>query len=98
MGEVDAAHVDVGELLRAAHQYDAAAGIVDAATRARFRFDGATAGRAHTSSGDALRTALDERAASLRQWARAVGEVAAILRSATDRYVAADADAAVRVR
>ncbi|WP_018601754.1 type VII secretion target [Mycobacterium sp. 155] len=97
MGEVDAAHVDVGGLLRAARQYDVAAGIITAGVRTRFRFDGAIAGRAHTFSGDALRTALDERAASLRQWARAAGEVAAILRSTTDRYVAADADAAARV-
>jgi excreted virulence factor EspC (type VII ESX diderm) len=97
MGEVDAAHVDVGELLQAARQYDAAAEIIEACVRVRLRFGGATAGRAHTTSGDALRTALDECTGPLRQWARAAGEVAAVLRNTTDRYVAADAGAAARV-
>ncbi|ART71840.1 hypothetical protein BTO20_27805 [Mycobacterium dioxanotrophicus] len=97
MGEVDAAHVDVGALLDAARQYDAAAEIIESCVGIRLRFDGATAGRDHTASGEALRTALDERTAPLRQWARAAGEVAAVLRSTTDRYVAADAGAAARV-
>ncbi|WP_458319595.1 type VII secretion target [Mycolicibacterium brisbanense] len=97
MGEVDAAHVDVGALLDVARQYDAAAEIVESCVGVRLRFDGATAGREHTASGETLRTALDERIAPLSQWARAVGEVAAVLRSTTDRYVAADAGAATRV-
>ncbi|OBC06964.1 hypothetical protein A5784_09405 [Mycobacterium sp. 852013-50091_SCH5140682] len=97
MGEVDAAHVDVGALLDVARQYDIAADLVESCVGMPLRFDGATAGREHTASGEALRTALDERIAPLRQWARAAGEVAAVLRSTTDRYVAADAGAAARV-
>ncbi|MEE6165113.1 MULTISPECIES: type VII secretion target [unclassified Mycolicibacterium] len=97
MGEVDAAHVDVGALLDVARQHDVAADLVESCVGMALRFDGATAGREHTASGEALRTALDERIAPLRQWARAAGEVAALLRSTTDRYVAADAGAAARV-
>lgn len=97
MGEVTTARVDAAALQQAARQYDAVAEIVDSGIRMRLRFDGATAGRAHTASGESVRAALDECIAPLRQWARAAGEVAAVLRSTTDRYIAADADAAARV-
>lgn len=80
-----------------ARQYGAAAEIIESAAQVWLRFDGATAGREHTASGDSLRTALDERIASLRQWARAAGEVAAVLSGTTDRYLVADAGAAARV-
>ncbi|CRZ15995.1 type VII secretion target [Mycolicibacterium neworleansense] len=97
MGDVTAARVDTDALLEVARQYGAAAEIIESGVRVRLRFDGATAGRVHAVSGDSLRTALDERIASLHQWARAAGEVAAVLRSTTDRYVVADAGAAARV-
>lgn len=97
MGEVTAAHVDAEALLQAARQYDAVSEIIDSGMRVRLRFDGATAGRAHTAAGESVRRALDECVAPLGQWARAAGEIAAVLRSTTGRYIAADADAAARV-
>lgn len=97
MGDVTTARVDVAALLQTARQYDAVADFIDSDTRVRLRFDGATAGRSHTAAGESVRAALDECVAPLRQWARAAREVAAVLRSTTDRYVAADAGAAVRV-
>ncbi|OCB56676.1 hypothetical protein A5722_13600 [Mycobacterium vulneris] len=97
MGDVTAARVDAEALLQMARQYGAAAEIIESAAQVWLRFDGATAGREHTASGDSLRTALDERIASLRQWARAAGEVAAVLSGTTDRYLVADAGAAARV-
>lgn len=97
MGDVTAARVDAEALLQVARQYGAAAEIIESGTQVRLRFDGATAGRAHTACGDSLRTALDGIIVPLRQWARASGEVAAVLTSTTDRYVVADARAAARV-
>ncbi|KHO23198.1 type VII secretion target [Mycolicibacterium setense] len=97
MGDVTAARVDAEALLQVARQYGAAAGIIESGAQVRLRFDGATAGRAHTACGDSLRTALDEIIMPLRQWARAAGEVAAVLTSTTDRYLVADAGAAARV-
>ncbi len=97
MGDVTAARVDAEALLQVARQYGAAAEMIESAAQVWLRFDGATAGREHIASGDSLRTALDERIVSLRRWARAAGEVAAVLRGTTDRYLAADAGAAVRV-
>lgn len=97
MGDVTAARVDAEALLQVARQYGAAAEMIESAAQVWLRFDGATAGREHIASGDSLRTALDERIVSLRRWARAAGEVAAVLRGTTYRYLAADAGAAVRV-
>ncbi|MGV9802061.1 type VII secretion target [Mycobacterium sp. NPDC003449] len=97
MGEVDAARADIGALLGAARRYDTVADIVEADARPRLRFDGATAGHAHTAHGDAVRAALDGRADALREWARAAGEIAAVLRASADRYVVADAGAAGRM-
>lgn len=97
MGDVTAARVDAEALLQVARQFGAAAEIIEAGAQVRLRFDGATAGRVHTASGESLRAALEERIAPLRQWARAAGEVAAVLRNTTDRYLAADAGAAARV-
>ncbi|MFV8053633.1 type VII secretion target [Mycobacterium sp. 48b] len=97
MGDVTTARVDAAALLEVARQYDAVAETVDSGVRMRPEFGGATAGLAHTAAGESVRAALDECMASVRQWARAAGEVAAVLRGTTDRYVAADADAAARV-
>ncbi|CDO28034.1 type VII secretion target [Mycolicibacterium porcinum] len=97
MGDVTAARVDAEAVLQVARQYGAAAEIIESTAQVWLRFDGATAGREHIASGDSLSTALDDRIASLRQWARAAGEVAAVLRGTTDRYLAADAGAAARV-
>lgn len=99
MGVVDAARIDVAALTAAAHQYEAAADIVDA-VRTRLStpvFDGSAAGRAHIAQGDAVRVALDDLIGPLGEWARAADEIAAALRASTDRYVAADGRAASRV-
>lgn len=100
MEEVDVARLDVAELSGVAREYDAVADLVDATIRARLSqpvFDGSSAGRAHTFHGDAVRSALDDLADPLRQWARAAGEVAGLLRSCTERYVGADTRAAGRM-
>ncbi|MEN4398012.1 type VII secretion target [Mycolicibacterium senegalense] len=97
MGDVSAARVDAEALRQVAREHRAAADIIESAAQVRLRFDGAVAGREHVASGNSVRAALDERIASLRQWARAAGEVAEVLTSTTDRYLAADADAAARV-
>jgi hypothetical protein len=100
MGQPDVARVDVAAVHAVARQYEAAAGIVDAAVRTHLTglvFDGATAGRAHVARGDALRTAVDRVVDQLRQWSRAAAEIAAALRASADRYAEADANAANRV-
>jgi hypothetical protein len=100
MGEVDAARIDVAVLLDVARGYDAVADMVDASVRGRLSrpaFDGAGAGQAHTFHGDAVRAALDDLTDALRQWVRAAGEIAAMLRTSVDRYAEADARAAGRV-
>jgi hypothetical protein len=100
MGERDATRVDAAALYTAAHQYESAAHLVDAAVRNHLdalTFDGASAGRAHTARGDALRTAVDDIIAPLRQWSRAATEIAVLLRLSADRYAGADAAAARRV-
>lgn len=100
MGEPDFARVDVGAVLDAARQYDAAAELVDDAVRTHLtglRFDGAVAGRVHAAQGDALRLAVDDVVHRLRQWSRAAAEIAAELRSCADRYVEVDAVGAQRI-
>ncbi len=100
MGEPDTARVDVATVLGAARQYDAAADIVDTAIRthlAGLRFDGAVAGRLHTAHGDVLRIAVDDVVSRLHDWARAAAEIAAELRSSTDRYVDVDVRGARRI-
>lgn len=100
MGVVDAARIDVEALTDAARQYEAAADIVDATVRTRLSrpaFDGSAAGQAHVAQGDAVRAALDDLTTPLGEWARAAGEIGAVLRASADRYVAADGRAASRV-
>ncbi|HJT92770.1 MAG TPA: type VII secretion target [Mycobacterium sp.] len=100
MGQPDAARVDVAALIGVARQYEAVADIVDGAVRSHLSglaFDGAAAGRMHAARGDALRYAVDDVVAGLRQWSRAAAEIAAALRASADRYAAADDLAARRV-
>ena len=61
------------------------------------RFDGATAGRAHTAHGDALRTALGRLTADVAQWSRSAEEIAGALRLGADRYAEAEARTAAGV-
>ncbi|MCV7168984.1 ESX-1 secretion-associated protein [Mycobacterium manitobense] len=100
MGERDATRVDAAALHAAAHQYESAARLVDTAVRTHLNaltFDGAAAGRAHTVRGEALRAAVDDVVAPLRQWSRAAAEIAVLLRLSADRYTDVDAAAARRV-
>lgn len=100
MGYADSARVDVGALRAMAREYETAALIVAAAVRTQLSdldFGGACAGRAHVAYGVALRAALDDVVASLRQWSQAAVGIAATLRSSADRYQDADARAAGRV-
>lgn len=98
MGHVDAVQIDVAAVLRLAGEYDATADtLADAARHRLTAFDGATAGRAYTHYGDAVRVAADELSAPLGQWARATHEIAATLRASADRYLVADADASGRL-
>lgn len=100
MGERDAARVEVAALRAAAGQYESAAHLVDGAARTHLSglvFDGAGAGRAHVTRGDALRRAVDEVADRVRDWSIASSEIAALLRLSADRYADADTDAARRV-
>ena len=64
---------------------------------ARLEFSGASAGRAHTARGDALRAALERLTAELSQWSRAAAEIAVALRAGADRYADAELYAAARI-
>ncbi|MGA5464182.1 type VII secretion target [Mycobacterium sp. NPDC050041] len=100
MGERDATRVDAAALHTAAQRYESAARLVDTAVRTHLdalTFDGAAAGRAHTTRGDALRAAVDDVVAPLRRWSTAATEIAVLLRLSADRYADADAAAARRV-
>ena len=99
MGERAAVRVDATALHHAARQYESAAHLVDTAVTqlAALSFDGAAAGRAHTARGDALRMAVDDLTAQLRQWSRAASGTSALLGVSAYRYTGADATAARRV-
>jgi hypothetical protein len=100
MGQPEVARVDVAALHTVAHQYETVADIVEGAVRTHLAglvFDGAVAGRMHVARGDALRAAVDHVVYQLRQWSRAVAEIAAALRASADRYAEADAGAARRL-
>jgi len=78
----------------------AAAEIIDGAVGdhlVRLAFCGASAGRAHTARGDALRAGLDRLAAELSQWSRAAVEIAVALRTGADRYTETELYAAARI-
>ena len=99
MGQQNA-FVDAAAVRTVAHRFDDAAQLIDDAVRTHFgrlAFDGATAGRAYTGHGDALRLALNRLAGELAQWARATVEIATALRASADRYAEADLSAAARI-
>ena len=99
MGQQNAL-VDAAAVQAVANRFDDTAQLIDDAVRthfARLAFDGATAGRAYTGHGDALRFALNRLAGELSQWARATAEIATALRASADRYAEADLSAAGRV-
>jgi hypothetical protein len=90
----DSARIDVAALRDVARQFDASAGIIDAAVSTHLSalgFGGATAGRAYAARGDALRAALERTADALTEWSRASAEIAGALRSSADQYVSSDA-------
>lgn len=100
MGQAGAARVDVGAVRAIAREYETAALVVDAAVRTHlsdFAFGGACAGQAYVGHGESVRVALEDVVTALRQWSRASGEIAAVLRASADRYQDADARAAARV-
>ncbi|MEB3983011.1 type VII secretion target [Mycobacterium sp. 663a-19] len=92
--------VDVAAVHRVADQLRGAAELVDAALNDHLAgpaFSGATAGRAHTARGDALRAQLDQLVAQLSQWSRASVAIAVALRSGAERYADAEMYAAARI-
>ncbi|MGB8387207.1 type VII secretion target [Mycobacterium sp.] len=92
--------IDVPATHRVADQFRAAAELIDGAVSdhlARLAFSGATAGRAYTARGDALRVALQRLAAELSQWSRAAVEIAVALQASADRYADAEQYAAARI-
>ncbi|OBG81084.1 hypothetical protein A5699_00420 [Mycobacterium sp. E802] len=100
MGQLDLARIDVAAVLAAAQQYDAIADLLEGNSRNRLScpaFGGATAGRQHVAHGEAVRSGTQDLADAVRQWARAAGEIAAMLRLCADRYAATDELAASRV-
>ena len=85
---------------RVADQLRAAAELIDGAVGnhlAALTFGGATAGRAHTARGDALRVELERRTSGVAQWSRAAVDIAVALRVGADRYAEADTYAAARI-
>ncbi len=92
--------VDVAALQRVADQLGAAAELIDGAVGdhlARLAFGGASAGRAHTARGEALRAGLARLAAQLSQWSRANADIAVALRASAERYADAELYAAARI-
>jgi hypothetical protein len=94
------ADIDAAAVHAVAERISAAADLIDDAARVHLTgltFSGATAGRAHTARGDALRAGLDRLAAESSQWSRAAAEIAVALRAGADRYADADLYAAARI-
>ena len=92
--------VDFVAVYRVADQMGAAAGLIDGAVGdhvARLAFGGASAGRAYTARGDALRVELQRLTAQLSQWSRASAEIGVALRTAANRYADAESYAAARI-
>jgi hypothetical protein len=85
---------------RVADQLRAAAELIDGAVGnhlAALTFGGATAGRAHTARGDALRVELERLTSGVAQWSRAAVDIAVALHAGADRYADADTYAAARI-
>jgi hypothetical protein len=92
--------LDSAGVHRVADQLGAAAELLDRAVGdhlARLAFGGASAGRAHTARGDALRVQLERLTAEVTQWSRAATDTAAALRAGADRYADAELYAAARI-
>ncbi|MGO9926917.1 MAG: hypothetical protein ACLPLP_12535 [Mycobacterium sp.] len=92
--------VDVAAVHRVADQLSAAAELIDRTVGdnlARLVFSGASAGRAHTAHGDALRVELERLVAQVSQWARAAVDIAVALRAGADHYADAELYAAAQI-
>lgn len=92
--------IDIAAVHAVADRLSAAAEIIDGAVGdhlARLAFSGASAGRSHTTRGDALRAGLDRLATELTQWSRAAVEIAAALRAGANRYTDTELYAAARI-
>lgn len=92
--------MDTSAVRDVAGEFEAASALLDATIRTylwNLRFDGATAGRAHTARGDSLRTALGSIADGVAQWSRASEEIGATLRGGASRYQDADHRSAMRL-
>lgn len=92
--------LDSSGVNRVADQLGAAAELLDRTVGdhlARLAFGGASAGRAHTARGDALRVQLERLTAEVTQWSRAATDTAAALRAGADRYADAELYAAARI-
>jgi hypothetical protein len=99
LASIDAS-IDVSAVRAVANRFDATVEILDEAARnhlASLTFGGATAGRAHSARGEALRTALQRLAAEVSEWSRATGEIAVALRASAGRYVDAELCTAARI-
>lgn len=99
-GTFAATGVDVAAVHRVADQLSASADLINGAVGdhlAALAFSGASAGRAYTARGDALRGELERLATQLSQWSRASVEIAEALRAGADHYVDADLYAAARI-
>jgi hypothetical protein len=91
---------DSSGVYRVADQLGAAAELLDRAVGdhlARLAFGGASAGRAHSARGDALRAQLERLTVEVTQWSRAATDTAAALRTGADRYADAELYAAARI-
>ncbi|SPM28748.1 hypothetical protein [Mycobacterium terramassiliense] len=92
--------LDSAGVHRVADQLGAAAELLDRVVGdhlARLAFGGASAGRAHTARGDALRVQLERLTAEVTRWSRAATDTAAALRAGADRYADAELYAAARI-
>jgi hypothetical protein len=92
--------IDTGTVLGAAHRYDTAADLLDAALRShltRLTFDGSRAGRSYADSGEAVRLAVERAGARLSDWSRSAREIATLLRTSVQSYTDADTRAAGRL-
>lgn len=85
--------VDTVSARAAAQYYDNAAYTLENAVTAhllRLGYSAQTAGYRYGASGDAIRIAMDRLAAAVTQWSRAAAEIAVVIRTEVDRYVAAE--------
>jgi hypothetical protein len=100
MGQPDATGVDIGAVLAAAGRCDHLADVVDDVFRThvtQLSFGAATAGRAHVSSGAAVRDAIELLGDDVRSWSRACAEIGSALRASATGYLTADARGSARL-